>query len=320
VKTADCGVLETLVKGDVKVRLTCGTQSIMLVLRDCLHAPSAPINLISVGAMQEQWHCCLGHLGIDVTRAILTKNYATGVDWSGAVNFSDHCIPCLIGKHPQQPYSHNHNCMSAVCKLLHMDTCGPFPVLTSHKKSSFWVILNDKSNYGHIVVLAARNDVYDAYWKVESPWEAKSGNHVVAVHMDGAKELCLGHLEEHFTSCGIAMQVTAPYAHSQNGKIECYIRTIKDGFQTLLADSGLSMTFWGDTALTMNYFRNWVPTLTLPNDITPCEEMEHVKPNLAHLWVWGCQCFVAIPQELHTKGGPCCFEAIFVGYEDNCIR
>jgi len=115
------------------------------------------------------------------------------------------------------------------------------------------------------------------------------------------------------------MQVTAPYAHSQNGKIEHYIHTIKDGFQTLLVDSGLSMTFWGDTALTMNYLRNHVPTSTLPNNITPYEEMEHIKPNLAHLWVWGCQCFVAIPQELRTKGGPRHFEAIFVGYEENHI-
>jgi len=54
VKTANCGVLETLAKGNVKVQLQCGTQSIVLVLQDCLHAPSAPINLLSVGAMQER--------------------------------------------------------------------------------------------------------------------------------------------------------------------------------------------------------------------------------------------------------------------------
>jgi len=39
VKTANCGVLETLAKGDVKVWLQCGTQTIVLVFRDCLHAP-----------------------------------------------------------------------------------------------------------------------------------------------------------------------------------------------------------------------------------------------------------------------------------------
>jgi hypothetical protein len=164
-----------------------------------------------------------------------------------------------------------------------------------------------------------KNNVYDEYRKMEALWEAKSGNRVVAVRMDGAKELCLGRLEDHLTSRGIVMQVTAPYAHSQNGKIECYIRTIEDGFQTLLADSGLSMTYWGDAALTTNYIRNRVPTSTLPANVTPYEEMEHVKPNLAHLRVWGCQCFVAIPSELRAKGGPRRFEAIFVGYEEHRI-
>jgi len=57
VKTANCGILETLAKGDVKFHVQCSSQSVVLVLRDCLHAPSAPINLLSVGAMQERCLC-----------------------------------------------------------------------------------------------------------------------------------------------------------------------------------------------------------------------------------------------------------------------
>jgi len=87
--------------------------------------------------------------------------------------------------------------------------------------------------------------------------------------MDGAKEFCHGHLADHFTSRGIVMQVTAPDAHSQNGKAERFVRTLEDGFQTLLADSGLLMSFWGDAILTMAYIHNHVPTSVLPADTTP---------------------------------------------------
>lgn len=45
--------------------------------------------------------------------------------------------------------------------------------------------------------------------------------------------------------------------------------------------------------------------------------MEKKKPDLSHLRVWGCQCFILIPQEKHSKGGPKRFEAIFVGYEED---
>jgi hypothetical protein len=57
----------------------------------------------------------------------------------------------------------------------------------------------------------------------------------------------------------------------------------------------------------------------LPDNTTPHEIMNKTKPDLSHLWVWGCQCFPIIPPELHTKGGPRQFEAIFVGYEENRI-
>jgi len=356
VKTANCGVLETLAKGNVKFHVQCGSQSVVFVLRDCLHTPSAPINLLSVGAMQEHhmhvhfnedittihfpsdhpilsglsvhatvicrlsflqcdflvppvpvtdgtevafptfqvpdqtpalWHRRLCHLGLDATKAILMKEYATGIEWSGSFDHSDHCISCLIGKHPQIPYSNNHRWASALCELLHMDSCGPFPVLTPHKKSSFWAILDDKSNYGHVKLLSAKSDVFTAYQKVEALWEAKSGNRVVTVHMDGAKEFSHGRLAEHLTSRGVVMQVTAPYAHSQNGKAKRFIRTLEDGFQTLLADSGLPMSFWGDAVLTVAYIRNRVLTSVLPANTTPFEEMERTKPDLSHFGYGG---------------------------------
>jgi hypothetical protein len=53
VKTANCGLLATLAIGDVKIKLTIGDQTIIWTLRNCLHAPDVPINLLSVGALQE---------------------------------------------------------------------------------------------------------------------------------------------------------------------------------------------------------------------------------------------------------------------------
>ena len=55
-----------------------------------------------------------------------------------------------------------------------------------------------------------------------------------------------------------------------------------------------------------------MPTSTLPANITPYE-------SFSHLCVWGCQCFVAVPDELWPKAGSKQFEAIFVGYEEACI-
>ena len=202
---------------------------------------------------------------------------------------------------------------------MHIDTCGPFPTLTPRKEAFFTIFLDDASNYGVTTLLANKSDAFPAWKKVEASWELASGNHIKAVRLDGAKEFTHGPFPKHLLGRGIAMQVTAPYAHAQAGKAERYVRTIEDGIQTLLADAKLPPSFWGDAALTTQYLRNRLPTSTLPADSTPYEIMYGTKPDLSHLRVWGCQCFPSIPPELRTKGGPRRYEAIFVGYEDNRI-
>ncbi|RDB14617.1 Retrovirus-related Pol polyprotein from transposon TNT 1-94 [Hypsizygus marmoreus] len=405
VGTANCGVLRTLARGEVRFKVVVDGRPLIIRMRDCLHAPDVPINLLSVGAMTERdmkvvfekqitsvlfpksmpalvgsaftatvhhrlsflncdfveppldlpplpinagpvaiampattlplnrspstsfphvtltpelWHRRFGHVGIDATRAVLTKQYATGIQYDGPFTHT-HCIPCLIGKHPQRPYDHFGRRADYVCELLHMDTCGPFPVLTPHGESLFYSILDDAANYGNTDLLARKNDAAASYFPVEARWEHQSGNTVKTVRSDGAGEFVDGELGRHFRSRGIIHQVVAPYAHSQNGKMERYIRTLEETALTLLADSGLPMSFWGDAVLTAQYLRNRLPTSTLPTTITPFEAMTKNKPDLSHLRVWGCQCFVLHPAETRPKGSPKRFEAIFVGYEEDRI-
>jgi len=264
------------------------------------------------------WHCRLGHLGLDSVRTLLTKDSATGLKFSGSFD-PVCCVPCILGKAPQQPYTHLGNRAAGVGDLLHMDTCGPFPTATPLGKRYFHVILDDCSNFGFTALLHARPDAVPFYKNTEAFLERKTGRRVLTVHMDGARELSENELAGHFCTAGIAVQVTAPYAHSQNGKAERYVRTLEDGSQVLLADSGLPASFWGDAVLTVQYVCNRVPTSTLPLDKTPHEVFYGKKPDLSHLRVWGCQCFATIPPELRSKGGNRRFEAIFVGYEEGRV-
>jgi len=142
---------------------------------------------------------------------------------------------------------------------------------------------------------------------------------VLNIHLDGAKEFVEGSFGTHLCTKGIAHQIAAAYTHPQNGKDEHYIRTLEETARTLLADTGLPPKFYSDTVLTAQYLRNHLPTSTLPGITTPYEVMDLKKPDLSHLCVWGCQCFVLIPHEKRAKGGPKHFEAIFVGYEDDRI-
>jgi hypothetical protein len=264
----------------------------------------------------ELWHCRFGHLGQEATRNMLMGDYATRITYKPSTQTLLKCIPCLIGKAAQAAFSHHARRASKVCDLIHINTCGPFPTITPRKEAYFTAFLDDASNFSSIVT---KDEAYQAWRKTEASWTLKSGNPIRIVHLDGAKEFTQGFMLKHMASKGIDVQITAPYAHSQNGKIEQYIRTIEDGIQMLLADSKLPLSFWGDTALTFVYLRNRLATSTLPDDTTPHEIMNKTKPDFSHLQVWGCQCFPIIPPELRTKGGPRRFKAKFVGYEENRI-
>ncbi|PPQ83178.1 hypothetical protein CVT26_015514 [Gymnopilus dilepis] len=52
--TANCGTLQTHGTGDVSFRASYKGRVITFTLRNCLYAPDCPINLISVGALQEK--------------------------------------------------------------------------------------------------------------------------------------------------------------------------------------------------------------------------------------------------------------------------
>ena len=408
VGTANCGSLDALGTGDVKFQFPFGDRVIIFTLRGCLYAPSAPINLLSVGALVERGMSCLfspggitkvffpkdhpnfsgltfpafvsnhlsflklsflppvcspapialpaqvsshdhvsssfivssssaspsfprvkldsmlghrrfGHLGMDATRAALSKNYVTGVNLEGSF-VQDYCISCVVGKSPQKSYPFRGNRASLVGDLLHMDLCGPFPVQAPHGEKYFFNILDDRSNWGFTFGLRLKSDAFVHYKATEAFLERSNGVIVKNVRCGGELELTAGQMGGHLISKGIVVQRTVPYAHQQNGKSERYIRTIEEGGQALLADAGLPMSFWLDAVLTRQYLINRLPTSTLPDDTTPFEILTNGrKPDLSHLWVWGCDCYVAVPDELRGKAGSKRFRAIFVGYEDHRI-
>ena len=159
-------------------------------------------------------------------------------------------------------------------------------------------------NWGFIFGLCLKSDVFTNYLATEVFLEHSKGVVVKTVHCGGELELTAGKMGAHFLSKGIVVHCTVPYAHQQNGKSKCYIHTIDEGGQALLADAGLHMSFWLDAMLTRQYLVNRLPTLTLPDNLTPYEVLSNsCKPDLSHLQVWGCDCFVVVPDELHAKAG-----------------
>ena len=86
VGTANCGSLDALGSGDVEFRYPFGDRFVIFTLRGCLFAPSAPINLLSVGALVERGMSCLFSPG-GITKVFFPDDHATfsGLTFSATV-------------------------------------------------------------------------------------------------------------------------------------------------------------------------------------------------------------------------------------------
>lgn len=51
VETANCGVLTTRARGDVRMTVQAGDKPVTIVLKDCFHAPDVPLNFFELNTI-----------------------------------------------------------------------------------------------------------------------------------------------------------------------------------------------------------------------------------------------------------------------------
>lgn len=380
VRTANHGSLPTSGRGDCVALLTLNGQKRRVRLTNCLHAPSAMMNLLSVGWMLSRgwecnfrgspprcdlvyrgtslgslamsnnlfiidleflrpptssshspspgaeftafvqapmtldlWHARLGHIGGEAVRRL--PLFATGATLTSSMPLS-RCESCILGKHPRQPYPPSSSLRAShFLDLVHSDVCGPLPVLTPHGKKYFIIFLDDHTNVLDLHLLATKDQALEAWRLTRARWETRSGLRVKTFRSDNGGEFLTGTaFSAELAAAGIERQLSAPYAHQQNGKAERVIRTIEGRMYAMLDHAKLPRALWGEAALCAAYLFNRTESRALAPGVTPYEALHQVKPDLSHLRVFGARCFARIPAELQTKLGPRSREAIFLGY------
>jgi hypothetical protein len=83
----------------------------------------------------------------------------------------------------------------------------------------------------------------------------------------------------------------------------------------LLQSSGMPDIWWGEATLTVCYVLNMVPSRN--REATPYEGFKGRKPDLSHLWTWGCLAKVNVPLPKKRKLGPKTVDCVFLGYAHN---
>ena len=90
----------------------------------------------------------------------------------------------------------------------------------------------------------------------------------------------------------MVQQTTPSYSPQSNGIAERMNRTLQDKARTMMLESGLPGSLWGEILLTSCVLRNLTPSSSL--SVTPLEMWTGKKPSVEHLRVVGCKAYCQI--------------------------
>ena len=83
----------------------------------------------------------------------------------------------------------------------------------------------------------------------------------------------------------------------------------------MIHDQGLPMFLWAEACSTAVYIQNRTPHKILGR-MTPEEAYSGVKPDVNHLWIFGCLVYFHVPSDKRTKLEPTAEKGILTGYSE----
>jgi len=142
----------------------------------------------------------------------------------------------------------------------------------------------------------------------------EKGLNIVSIKSDHGGEFQNESFENFCEENGIYHNFFAPRTPQHNGVVERKNRSLEEGARTLLNETRLPNDFWVDVVHTICYTLNKV-LIRLILKKNPYELYKGRKPNISHLRVFGCKCFILNNNKetlgkFHAKVD----EAFFLGY------
>ena len=269
----------------------------------------------------ERWHNKLGHVGTKILKIC-------NINGLKIPNTPFRCEHCIRGK----MHSGNHSSKSTGRKTdlkageyIITDLQGPY-VRNMHGEKYSQIFIDVASKKVWVVRLKKKKESDAAIQSVLADARARSRNKIRILRTDGdgifGRSRKFQELKE---KEGFIHERPAPYDHQQSAIIDRECRTLLEGVNTCLDQSGAPSNFWGDAADHFVFTRNTIPRVQVGNEDgvegkSPNSVFENRKIdfNLKHLVAFGTQVTCFIPPERRegrkTPGQVRAYEGVVLGY------
>nr|GEY94688.1 retrotransposon protein, putative, Ty1-copia subclass [Tanacetum cinerariifolium] len=181
------------------------------------------------------WHCRLRH----ISKKGIKKLQHDGLLNSTDLRAFEKCVLCMSGNMERKPYTHQMERAKDLLRLIHIDVCGLFKIMSRQGVNYFVTFTDDFGRYGYVYLLKHKHEVFETFKVFQKEVENQLGKTIKSIRSDRKGEYMSQEFLDHLKDHGIITHRTPPYTPQYNGVTERRNRTLLDIVRSMMTSESL---------------------------------------------------------------------------------
>jgi len=279
-----------------------------------MSAESAYIDETRRNETADLWHMRLGHVNYSKLSVMVKKSMLKGLPQLD-VRTNTVCAGCQYGKAHQLPYEESKFKAKKPLELIHSDVFGPVKQPSIGGMRYMVTFIDDFSIYVWAFFMKEKSEAFSKFKEFKEIVEGEVEQKIRCLRTDNGGEYSSGEFSQYLRECQICHQYTCANTPQQNGVAERKNRHLAEICRRMLHAKNVLGRFWAEGMRTAAHVINKLPQPRL-EFVSPFEKLWNKKPTVSYLRVFGCVCYVFVPDHLRSKIDKKAVRCIFVGYDN----
>ncbi|KAE8671632.1 hypothetical protein F3Y22_tig00111941pilonHSYRG00018 [Hibiscus syriacus] len=224
------------------------------------------------------------------------------------------CAGCQYGKAHQLPYDESKFKAKEPLELVHSDVFRPVKQQSISGMRYMVTFIDDFSRYVLVFFMKEKSDTFSKFKEFRDSAEGEVGKKICCLRTDNGGEYRSNEFSQYLRECRIRHQYTCANTPQQNGVAERKNRHLAEIYRSMLHANNVPGRFWAEAMRTAAFVINRLPQPRL-GFVSPFEKLWNIKPTVSYFRVFGCVCYVFVPDHLRSKFDKKVVRCIFVGYD-----
>jgi transposase InsO family protein len=278
-----------------------------------MSAESAYVDRTRKNETTDLWHMRLGHVSYSKLSIMVKKSMLKGLPQLD-VRTDTVCAGCQYGKAHQLPYKESKFKAKEPLELVHSDVFGPVKQPSIGGMRYMVTFIDDFSRYVWVFFMKEKSDTFSKFKEFRESAEGEVGKKIGCLRTDNGGEYSSSEFSQYLRECQIRHQYTCANTPQQNGIAERKNRHLAEVCRSMLHAKNVPGRFWAEAMRTAAFVINRLPQPRL-EFVSPFEKLWNMKPTVSYFRVFGCVCYVFVPNHLRSKFDKKAVRCIFVGYD-----